>query len=149
MFESGLSWLMLALTVLSVAVILRASEQLKKDNPGGLTPWLLPLGIFVWGDGVILGSFWLIVALAIFLLKNWLFFWLIYTIFWLIRSLGEVIYWLLQQFSPITRDPPRNLWLSKISPGESVWYGYQLIWQCVFVVASVGLIFLLKIIWGS
>jgi len=147
MFDQNILIPLMAVFAVGAVVILMLSlRQLKKDNPGGLTPWLLPFGIFVWGDGVVLGIFWILVALAVLWLQDWLLFALIYALFWMIRSLGEVFYWFLQQFSTITRDPPENLWLSKIMPGHSVWYGYQLIWQCVFVISSISFVYLLKIV---
>lgn len=139
-------WLMSLFAVISVAILITSKKQLNKNNPGGLTHWLLPFGIFVWGDGIILASFWILVSLLVLWFQDWLLFALIYVLFWMVRSLGEIFYWFLQQFSSIIKDPPKNLWLSRFMPGESVWYGYQLIWQCVFVISSICFVYLLKII---
>jgi hypothetical protein len=141
-----LMWLIIFFGLLSGFITVLALGQLKKNNPGGITPWLLPFGIFVWGDGLILGLFWFFVSLFVLWTNNWQLFFLIYLLFWMVRSSGEVLYWFMQQFSAVVKDPPETLWLSKLMPGESVWFGYQLIWQCVFVISSIGFIYLVQIV---
>jgi hypothetical protein len=59
------------------------------------TPLLGWVGIFVWADALIFGLFWSLVSLVCFFLKNWYLFWLITGVFWLVRSFGETIYFLI------------------------------------------------------
>jgi hypothetical protein len=105
------------------------------------TKWLFPWGIFVWGDAPIIGSFWFGAGLVSALLRDWWLFWLVFSLFWVVRSLGEVIYWLNQQFSSINRNPPQRLMGYKWIGNDSVWFMYQIFWQMVMVVALVGSIF--------
>jgi hypothetical protein len=133
--------------LLGFLVFLISFYQTKiKNNPYGLTPLLLPLGIFVWGDGVVFGLFWFLVGLYAYIFNKIDLFPLIFTVFWIIRSAGEVIYWFLQQFATVKRDAPETLPFSSIFPGESVWFALQIIWQCVLVVSVVVLFMLLGLV---
>jgi hypothetical protein len=62
----------------------------------------------------------------------------------MVRSAGEVVYWLLQQFAVTKRDAPETLFCHSIFPGESIWFAYQVFWQLVLVVSVVSLVFLLR-----
>jgi hypothetical protein len=117
-----------------------------RKNPYGLTPLLLPLGIFVWGDAVIIGLFWTIASVASVLLENAHLFWVIQALFWIVRSGGEILYWFLQQFASTKRDLPKTLWGSRFFPGESIWFAYQLVWQIILVLSSISLLVLLDLI---
>ncbi len=105
-----------------------------KKNPFGLSLLFNPLGSFVWGDAVIFGIFWFGASVITLLLNNWLLFWLTFSVFWTIRSFGETIYWLLEQFSQKTLNKPETLWTSKIFPHTSAWFAMQIFWQCATVV---------------
>jgi hypothetical protein len=70
-------------------------------------------------------------------LNDWLLFWLIVSVFWAVRSWGETIYWLNQQFSTIERNPPKKHILYPIFHNDSVWFVHQIIWQCVTVISIV------------
>jgi len=113
-----------------------------KKNSFGLTPSLFPLGIFVWGDAVIWGLFWVLVSLFSIFLKDWLLFLLIISVFWLVRSLGEIIYWINQQFSPIIRNPPQTLYGYRWFKNDSIWFIYQIFWQCAMIISIVSTIYL-------
>lgn len=117
-----------------------------KKNPYGLTPFLLPYGSFVWGDVVILGLFWAVVCLVSVFVNNAHFFWVTQAVFWIVRSGGEIFYWFLQQFASIKRDLPATLWGSRLFPGESIWFAYQLVWQVVLIVSCVSLLMLLNVV---
>lgn len=73
-------------------------EVTKKNNPFGETPFLLFLGIFVWSDAVMIGFFGFLISLICLLIGDWILFLLIISIFWVVRSLGEIIYWINEQF---------------------------------------------------
>lgn len=111
-------------------------NAVRKRNVFGLTPHLIPLGIFVWGDAVLLGTFGVIASLVLYNLHNW---WLAVTawaVFWVVRSHGETVYWLNQQFSPLERNPPSSLPGYRFFPNDSLWFIYQLVWQCATVAAA-------------
>ncbi len=114
-----------------------------RKNPYGLTPSLILYGIFVWGDAVLIGAFWAAVSLFSFATQNVGFFMFAQSIFWMVRSAGEVIYWLLQQFAETKRDTPESLRFHTFFPGESIWFAYQVMWQLVFVGASLSLVYLI------
>ena len=109
------------------------------------TPWLWWLGIFVWGDAIIIGTFWFLASLTTWLLKDWILFLLIISIFWLVRSIGETIYWFLEQFSTITRNEPKNLWGYRWVKNDSIWFLNQIFWQCITVVTSITSLYLAKL----
>lgn len=114
-----------------------------KSYQGKAYEKFLPLnfiGGFVWGDAAIFGFFWAIISLFILLFGNWRIFEIIFLSFWLIRSLGEMIYWLNQQFAQKVRVKPEELWFYPLFKNDSVWFVYQIFWQCVAVASLVLLI---------
>lgn len=129
-----------------LALIKGFYEVYKKDNPFGQPFILFFLGIFVWGDAVILGLFWFLASLICFLLQDWLLFLLIISVFWLVRSLGEISYWINQQFSPIIRNPPKTLFAYRWFKNDSIWFIYQLVWQCLLVISILTTIYLANLL---
>ncbi len=117
-------------------------ESAKKKNPFGETPFLSWAGVFVWGDAVIFGLFWFLSSLVCYFLKDWILFLLIISVFWVVRSLGETIYWLNQQFSAINRNPPEKLLGYRFFKNDSIWFVYQIFWQCITVVSIISTIYL-------
>jgi hypothetical protein len=105
------------------------------------TPQLAVFGIFVWGDAIIFGLFWALAGVLVFLTKSEALMWLIYSVFWVVRSFGESIYWFNQQFSTINRNPPERLRGFRFYKNDSVWFAYQIWWQCVTVVAILASIY--------
>lgn len=101
-----------------------------------------PFGSFVWADHVLFGPFWVIVSFTAFLLQDMLLFFLIFSVFWVIRGSGETIYWFFQQFHPRVGNEPEKFWINKHVPGEAVWFMHQIFWQCVTVVALILSIYL-------
>jgi len=108
-------------------------KQVRGGNTFKTTPWLLPLGIFVWGDGLVILLFWIAWLIFSMLVQNIYISLTLWALFWVVRSLGEVIYWLNQQFSIIKRNDPKSLLGGKLF-GEGVWFVYQIAWQCVLVI---------------
>lgn len=113
------------------------NESYKKRNAYGEVFILGPLGIFVWGDAVVFGIFWAGSAIASLILGDWILFLLIFSLFWVVRSFGETIYWFNQQFSTITRVEPKGRPLYKYFHNDSVWFVYQISQQCITVVSLV------------
>ncbi len=113
-----MSLTILIIFLLIFALISARSYKLSKNNQfySDVSPPLLLSGIYVWGDGLIFGPFWLVSALL------WYFFsysplqifryWLLFLI---IRSVYEAIYWIGHQLSKKTYVPPlfrRISWLT-------------------------------------
>lgn len=132
------SLLFLASFVLSLIIFVLGLIKTIKDKKAFFpTPYLFFLGIFVWGDAVILGLFWMIFFLSTYFLKNYFLFLFIVSLFWLVRSLGEIIYWLNQQFSPLKRNPPEKLFGYFIFKNESIWFAYQIFWQLILIISII------------
>lgn len=109
------------------------------------TPLLSILGMFVWADAAVLGLFWMLVAAVSLFLCDWLLFWLIVAVFWVVRSLGEIVYWLNEQFSTLSRNPPQKFWLYRFFPNDSIWFVYQVFWQCVLVASIIVSVYLFSL----
>lgn len=118
-----------------------------RRNPFGLTRWLFFLGIFVWGDAVVLGLFWALAGVVSWVLQDWNLFLLTVSLFWLVRSMGETSYWLNQQFSSLNRNPVKNLPWHSVFHDESIWFIHQIVWQCVTVVAAIFTIYFSRQWW--
>lgn len=116
-----------------------------KKNAYGDTPLFSIIGVFVWGDAVVFGPFWTLASLAIYRLNDWLLFLFFLSVFWVVRSLGETIYWFNQQFSKVIRHPPEEFRIYKIFHDDSVWYVYQIFWQCISVVTIIFSIYFGKL----
>lgn len=99
-------------------------------------------GSFVWMDHIILGPFWFLVTLTTLLLNDMLLFLLIVSVFWLVRSCGETLYWFLQQFHPRKGNEPEKFWINKVVPGQGVWFLNQLFWQCITVITVITTLYL-------
>ena len=119
-------------------------ESKDKKNAYGLVPYLYPLGIYAWGDAVIIGLFWFLSSFVTFLLQDWILFLLIISVFWVVRSLGETIYWFNQQFSSKSYDwnKPEKLFGHSVFHNDSIWYVYQVINQCMMVISIITTIYL-------
>ena len=138
--------LLLLISISSFIFFIQSFYQSSKKKAFEETPWLLPWGIFVWGDGVVFGLFWFIISVLTFALNDWNLFLLIYSIFWLVRSLGEVLYWIHEQFAKNHRNEPKNLRGYSLVKNDSVYFLYQIVWQCVMVVSIIFAIYF-GVIW--
>lgn len=119
----------------------------KKNAYGLIGSWLMPWGIIAWGDAVVFGPFWVIVSTAVLILNDWYLFLLIVSVFWVVRSLGETIYWFNQQFSSKIYEwnKPENLPWHNIFHDDSVWYIHQILWQCAAVISIIASIYFANI----
>ncbi len=104
------------------------------NNAFGENKLLNVIGGFVWADGVVFGLFFSLFSLASLILKDFLLFLLGLSLFWVVRSAGEAIYWFNQQFSAINRNPPEKFCIYNIFKNDSVWFVMQIAWQCALVV---------------
>lgn len=144
------SWqftIVLIYAMLGLLVFVKGFYETKyKKNAYGLTRPLLILGIFVWGDAVIFGPFWTIASTLSLLAKNWYLFLFIVSVFWVVRGLGETIYWLNQQFSSKVdiNNKPENLIWHSVFHDDSIWYIHQIVWQCITVISVVCAVIISK-----
>ncbi len=133
---------LIVLALLSLFISLKSFfESSKKNNVFEETPALSPLGVFVWGDGLIFGPFWFLTSIVTLFLSDFVLFCLTFSVFWVVRSFGESIYWFNQQFSTIERNPPQKLRGYSIVKNDSVWFLYQIVWQCVAVISIITSIY--------
>lgn len=130
------------LLVFVVAVFTRSLHQCRRcNNSFGLTPGLFILGIFVWADAVIIAPFWMLTVGFSLLLQSWWLFLVFTGLFWVVRSLGETMYWFNQQFASVNRNPVENLLLSEWFDDDAIWFVYQIFWQSVTVFSLVASIY--------
>lgn len=130
--------LIVFLGIISLIFLCKGLHEIKyRKNAYGLTPYLFFLGSFVWGDIIVLGPFWLAVSILSLFFNDWYLFLLIISIFWSVRSLGESIYWLNEQFAAKNRNLPHTLNFHKLFQSDAIWFIYQLFWQCVLVVSVI------------
>lgn len=141
------SWIILFFGFLSfVVTVIGFYQSITKKNSFGDTSYLFWLGIFVWGDALVIAPFWFFASFVSFFQNNWLLFLLTISVFWLVRSLGETIYWLNQQFSPLIRNPPEKMPAHRLLKNDSIWFIYQIFWQCLTVISLITTIYLIKLI---
>lgn len=100
---------------------------------------------FVQADNVVFGLFWVIISGISLLIQDWIFFLLILSFFFLVRSVGETMYWFLQQFHPRDGNSPQKFWYYKFFHNDSVWFVNQIYWQCVTVITLFTSIYLIKL----
>lgn len=117
-------------------------KSTKRGEVFKLTPYLSWMGIFVWGDAFIIGFFWSLVSLLSYLLQDFLLFLLSASVFWLVRSVGEILYWINEQFAQTHRNEPKNLIAYRFFKNDSIYFVYQIFWQCIAVVSTITTIYL-------
>ena len=116
-----------------------------KNNSFGDTSLLFAaFGAFVYADMVVFALFWVLIGALTLFLQDWLLFLLIVSIFWLIRSSGETMYWFLQQFIPRRGNAPEKFRIHKIFHNDSVWFVLQIFWQCITVLTIITTLYLSK-----
>ena len=117
-------------------------ECAEHKNSYGLTYIFRIYGAFVWADLVVFGLFWTLISLLALIFNNWYLFLLSLSLFWLVRSIGETTYWFNQQFSPLNKNPINRFLMKKIFHNDSIWFVYQIFWQCMTVLFSLTTIYL-------
>lgn len=120
-------------------------ESKDKKNAYGSSSLFNLMGAFVWADAVVFGLFWVLVVSFSLYLSDWTLFLLVLSVFWVVRSAGEVIYWFNQQHSSVIRKKPEDLWFFKYFQNDSVWFVYQIYWQCILAISIVLSIYLFNI----
>lgn len=123
-------------TLINLFVFLMSwNQSVKHKNAFGLATPFQFLGVFVWGDSLVICFFWIFTALIFFIFNDWTGFLLSLSVFWAIRSFGEIVYWINEQFAIKHRNAPEKMLLHSKLGNDSVWFVYQIFWQCVLVVS--------------
>lgn len=118
-------------------------EITQKKNPYGKFDLGIIYGGFVYADYMVFCAFWVTASFTIILLNDFLLFLLVYSVFWLVRSIGEALYWFLQQFSTLVhKNPPQRFFLYRYVKSDAIWFVNQIYWQCLTVVFTVTTIYL-------
>lgn len=139
------SLIQLALSIFIVGQLLlwwRAYYHCQHGRSFSLTRWLSPLSMFVWGDVLLIAPFWAFAGLVSIVSNDILIFFLIASTFYLVRAIGETIYWFLQQFSETKRDKPKDLVGYSVVKNESIYFLYQLMWQILTVIFLLTTVYL-------
>ncbi|MFA5136182.1 MAG: hypothetical protein WC489_02215 [Patescibacteria group bacterium] len=129
--------------IVNLFICLKSYQESRyRKNVYGTTPFLYLLGIFVWGDGIIIGLFWCLASLVVFFANDLYLYAVFVSYFWVVRSFGEIIYWLNQQFSSKDRNPAKKTLIHTIFPYDSYLFAYQVFWQCVLVLALIASVYI-------
>lgn len=143
MWNSVILFTLPFLSLIAVIMFVQGIQHaILKKNAFGFAFHYTWLGVFVWGDALILGPFWFVASLLGILTHQPILFGLITSLFWVIRAAGETQYWFLQQFSSLKRNPPEHMPGYALVGNDSVWFLYQLFWQCFTVFAGITSIYL-------
>ena len=92
--------LLLILGIVCVTLVIISFFKIRenKDECNFIYWWAVPLGAFVWEDLLVFGLLHAVLALLGYALGNPTFWLICFLIFWIIRSLGETLYFFLEQF---------------------------------------------------
>jgi hypothetical protein len=95
----------LLVVILGICIGLCSYRFSKRGKFYADTLWLSPFGVYVWGDGLVLGPFWFISGLLFYLLTplNIIRYYLLFIV---LRAAYETVYWLVHQSSQRTFIPP-------------------------------------------
>lgn len=109
-------------------------------NSYKMVPGFFLMGAFIYGDVLPLSVFWILVSIACLVLHDLTLFYLILSLFWLVRSVGETLYWFHQQFTPRQWELEHFVRLPfyNIVKNDSIWIIYQVVCQCVTVVTLIS-----------
>ena len=134
--------------IVSFFTFLKAFFECKNKKNAFGTPYKVCelYGSFVWADHVVFGFFWTVVSIIVLILQDWILFLLTVSLFWLVRSIGETIYWFLQQFAPRKGNEPKKFWSYPIFHNDSIWFVNQIAWQCTTVITLITSIYL-SVLW--
>lgn len=128
--------------LLNFSALLKGFHEIKyKKNVYGLASPLGFLGIFVWGDALVIAPFWIIISVLTLFMRDWYLFLVTLSFFWAVRSAGEVIYWINEQFAENHRNPPNTLRFYNFFKSDAIWFIYQLFWQCILILSFIASIY--------
>lgn len=120
-----------AVSLSGLLIFIMSLQHARNNNFYGDTFWLWPWGVYVWGDGLILGPWWMLSGVVWWWLSPVLIIRFL-ALFWLARAFYETVYWILHQASGKDYQPPlfRSVpWLNADQAGIL----YQLLNMCQVV----------------
>jgi hypothetical protein len=133
---------LVAFILFNLFLFFKGLKEIKKGKVYGVTKFLFLIGIFVWGDAVILAPFWIIVSLLSISVSSWYLFLLFVSVYWTVRSLGETIYWLNHQFTvKDNSDFYKSLIGYSFFKSNAILFVYQIFLQCITVISIVATIY--------
>lgn len=127
----------LFLAAISAVIFWQAIIKAKTGNFFEDTLFLFPLGIYVWGDALILAPFWLISS-TFFWFVPLVFILRFFLLFLVIRAAYETVYWINHQFAHKQYQAPLFRKVSWLGDHESAIL-YQVLNMCV-IVGGLGLL---------
>src|SRR3989339_131525 len=130
-------WFLIVFALGNLFLFVKARKECQNSNSYGLTKALFLLGMYVWGDVLIFSLFWTSVALICLIVNNVYLFFTFVSLFWVVRSFGETMYWFHQQFSTVRREPPEKVELYSLVHNDSVWFIQQVKNQCITILSLV------------
>jgi len=131
--------LAIVLIPISVLIFLWAVSKSKAGQFYGDTPYLWPLGIYVWGDALVLAPFWLLSAGLLWVMGPLISLRYL-AVFFSVRAAFEVVYWLNHQFSGKRYQAPLLKKITWLSAADSAVL-YQVMNMCLMMF-SLGLLLL-------
>lgn len=134
---------LVTLAIISLITTFLGIFQVLNGDFSGHPYLLIPLGIFIWGDALIIGPFLFLCSIYLWFKKDPTCTGLLLSLYASIRSFIEIIYGLNAQFTKTTRPweyPFLNMDLVKSLGVTELHVLYQVGFTCIFVVSS--LIFL-------
>lgn len=129
-------WAGAGISLISLLIFVQAIRRCQKGCFYDDTFVFIPLGIYVWGDALILAPFWFLIGLGMlaapFLAVTPIFFARFYLLFLIIRSAYEVVYWINHQVAQKNYIPPLFRSFKWLGANESAIL-YQLLHTCAIV----------------
>lgn len=136
-----MNYLFASLILSGIAITIASVYQSKKGNSFAITYYLFPLGIFVWGDGIVFGPLWTLAGVFFGLISDLIGLFLFISIFWIVRSAGETIYWLNEQFVKDHRNDYKKMLGHALVKNESVYFLHQITFQSILVISIMSTIY--------
>lgn len=139
--------------ILNVVLAVASINKIKKNTKecDFIWWWALPTGAFVWEDMLVFGLLHFIIVLSSVLLNNPQVWVIGFLVFWIVRSLGETLYFFLQQFIEPKHHPHEihhhfkvlRRFLGDISD-QKAFILIQIFMQSITVLSVLALIFVLR-----
>lgn len=125
-------WWQLGLIGVSLVVFGVAIQRCKQGHFYSDTPYLFWMGIFVWGDALVLAPFWILAALVFIVISPLLILRYVLT-FFVIRAAYEVVYWINHQVVNREYMPPLLRKITWLKPMDAAIL-YQLLNMCQVII---------------
>lgn len=135
MYNSLTPWWQILLAVISGIIFWQAVKRCKQGQFYSDTPLLFWMGIFVWGDALVLAPFWAVTSLLFLFLSPVMVLRSI-VLFFIVRATYEVIYWINHQVANREYLPPLFRRFSWIKPMDAAIL-YQLINMCQVIIGLI------------